>query len=145
MADRSGSVMGFRANAGPLSIKVTRSEMDPEIKVNRSVTTDALLNPRSVLTQNGGILKLTGYVDPSNAASAFLLASIGPTGTAQDLTSCIYLIDLAEVTGSRHGYTFGSCKLVVLGLTGQTDEAGMQEINFEIHSQAGVAYSSTLT
>ena len=146
MADRAGSLMGIRGNAGPLNIKVTRWEFDVERKLNRSVTTDANQFPRSILTQGGGIGKGTGYLDPSDTASAYLLAAAaGAPGTGQDLTVVKYLMDVSETAASRHGMDMGTCKLVITNITGQTDEGGMQEINFEIHTQAGTSYSSSLT
>lgn len=145
MADRAGSLMGFRVNGGPVTIKVTRNELDPEQKHNRSVTTDASQAPRTIITQGGGILKLTGYVDPSDAGMALALAAIGAPGSAQDLTAVKYLIDISESAGSRHGFTLGTSKLIIMNLTGQTDEGGMQEANIEVHSQAGMTYASNLT
>lgn len=146
MADRAGSLIGIRANAGPLLIKVTRAAFDPEIKFNRAVTTDASQAARTIVTQYGGILKCTGYVDPSNTANAFLLGSVGaPANANQALTSVEYLIDVSETAASRHGFSCGSCTLVVSGVSGQSDEAGMQEIEFEIHTNSGSAYASNLT
>jgi hypothetical protein len=145
VADRAGTLVGIRVNAGPLNLKVTRFDLDFETKHNRSVTTDGGQAPRTIITQGGGIIKGTGYVDPSDTGSAFLLAAIGAPGTQQDLTACKYLIDISETGGSRHGYNIGTAKLVVTGITGQTDEGGMQEINFEVHASAAITYSSTLT
>lgn len=146
MADRAGSLVAIRINAGPLSVKITRHSFDPENKYNRSVTTDAGQAGRTIITQGGGILKLTGYVDPADTACAFLLAAAAIPGSSQDVTAIKYLIDLSESAGSRRGYAASAGKLIVAEVTGQTDEGGMQEINFEIHSTTpGFAYSTALT
>lgn len=139
MADRPACLVGIRVNAGPVTIKVTRYEFDTEIKFNRSVTSDANCFPRTVIASSGGIMRGTGYVDPADAGSALILAG------SSNLTSVKLYIDASEASGSRKGYDMGSCKLVPLRMTGQTDEAGMHEFEFEIHTQAGATYSSTLT
>lgn len=146
MADRAGSLAAIRLNSGPLSVKVTRYSFDPENKYNRSVTTDASQAGRTIVTQGGGILKCTGYVDPADSASAFLLAATGAPGTQHDVTSVKYIIDISESGGSRKGYSCSAGKLIVTEITGQTDEGGMQEINFEVHSTTpGFAYATNLT
>lgn len=147
MADRAGSLIGIRINGGPLTIKVTRASFDPENKHNRSVTTDASQAPRTIVTQGGGILRGTGYIDPSDTGSAFLLAAVGlPGGSNQTLTNIKYLIDTSEAGGSRHGYSASAGTLIIQAIDGQSDEAGMQEISFECHSTTpGFAYASNLT
>lgn len=146
MADRAGSLMGFRVNGGPITIKVTSNDVDPEQKHNRSVRTDSGQAPRTIITQGGGILKLRGFVDPADAGMALALASVGAPGTTgQDLTAVKYLIDISESAGSRKGYTMANAKLLIAGITGQTDEGGMQEANLEIHSQDGMVYATNLT
>jgi hypothetical protein len=139
MADRPGCLIGIRVNSGPVSIKVTRYEFDTEIKENRTVTSDANCFPRTVIASSGGILRFTGFIDPTNAGSALLLAG------ASDLTLVKLLLDVSETAGSRHGYDLGNCKLIPRRITGNTDDAGMQEIEGEIHTQAGASYSSSLT
>lgn len=146
MADRAGSLAAFRLNGGPLLVKVTNHSFDPENKYNRSVVTDGGQAARTIVTQGGGVLRCTGYVDPSDSASAFLLAATGVPGVQHDVTAIKYLIDLSESAGSRHGYTASAGKLIVNDINGQTDEGGMQQINFEVHSTTpGFSYSSALT
>jgi len=146
MSDRAGSLIGFRVNAGPVIIKVTRYGYNPEIKHNRAVKSDSNQNPRTVLTSIGGILSGTGFVDPSDAGIALLLVGMaGAIGNNQVFTSVEFLLDVSETAASRHGMSMGTCELLPLEITGQTDEGGMTEVNFEIHSQAGVTYSSSLT
>lgn len=140
MADRAGCLIGIRLNAGPVIFKVTRFEFDPEVGVDRSTTSDAGCHPRSVRTGDGGILRLTGFVDPLNAGSALVLAT--PGGAA--LTACKFLIDTSELTGARHGYDLGVCELIPGPVSGETRPGGMSEQTIEIHSQGGTAYSSTL-
>mgnify|MGYP003544963973 FL=1 len=146
MAGRAGSLTGIRLNGGPLSVKVTRHDFDPENKHNRSVTTDASQAGRTIVTQGGGILRCTGYVDPADTASAYLLAATGAPGTQHDVTAIKYIIDMSESAGSRKGYAASAGKLIINNISGQTDEGGMQEITFEVHSTTpGFAYSTALT
>jgi len=146
MSDRAGSLIGFRVNAGPVKIKVTDYEYETEKKFNRAVISDMNQNPRTVFTSIGGILKGTGFVDPSDSGMALILAASSNTiGTQDDLTSVEFLIDVSETAASRHGWAMGNCKLMVETFPGQTDEGGMTRCNFQIHSQAGSTYSSTLT
>lgn len=146
MADRAGSLAAIRLNGGPLQVKITRHSFDPENKHNRSCPTDSGQAPRTIITQGGGILKCTGWVDPSDSGSAFLLAATGVPGTQQDVTAIKYIIDISVTAGSRQGYSASAGKLIVTEVTGQTDEGGMQEINFEVHSTTpGFAYATNLT
>lgn len=146
MADRAGSLIGLRLNSGPLLIKGTRFSFNPENKHNRSVTTDAAQAGRTIITQGGGIVSGTGYVDPADTGCAYLLAATGAPGTQHDVTAIKYIIDTSETAGSRKGYTASAGKLIIGELTGQTDEGGMQEVTFEVHSTTpGFAYSSALT
>lgn len=146
MADRAGAVVGIRVNSGPVTIKVTDYEIDTEIKVNRSVTTDASQHPRSVPCSIGGVLKGTGFVDPSDSGIALILAAASATlSTNLDLTSVKFYIDGTESSGSRKGWDMGTCKLIVHTFPGQTNEDGMTRVNFEIHSQSGMTYSTTLS
>lgn len=141
--DRAGCLFGIRVNGTPVTIKVTDYTIDPETLggVNRDVTTDAGGFARSVVTTSGGILRGRGYVDPLNAGSALLLAS----NTSAALTGTVFLLDTSELTGARHGYNVGTALLVPGDLTGRSGPGGMQEQNFEIHSQAGMAYATNLT
>lgn len=146
MADKAGSVVGIRVNGGPLTIKVTEYQLDPEIKFNRSVTTSASQHPRTVPTQCGGIMRGTGYVDPSDTGCAYLLAAASSAITTNlDLTTVKFYIDETESGGARKGWDMGTCKLIIMPIQGQTDEGGMTRITFEIHSQAGMTYSTTLS
>lgn len=146
MADRAGSLIGLRLNSGPLLIKVTRASFNPENKHNRSVTTDASQAPRTIITQGGGIISGTGYVDPADSGCAYILAATGAPGTQHDVTAIKYIIDMSVTAGSRQGYSAAAGKLILGELTGQTDEGGMQEINFEVHSTTpGFAYAVNLT
>ena len=138
--DRAGCLFGLRANGSPVTIKVTRYEIDPEIGYDRSVTSDANCHPRTVLTTSGGIGRFTGFVDPDNTGSALVLAS--NSGVA--LTAVEFLLDTSQTPGSRDGYDVGAAVLIPGPLTGETRPGGMQEQQFEIHSQAGMVYANDL-
>jgi len=146
VADRAGTLAAIRLNGGPLQIKVTRYSIDFENKYNRSVPTDSGQAPRSIITQGGGIIKGTGYVDPADSGSAYLLAATGVPGTQHDVTAIKLIIDISESGGSRKGWSASAGKLIIGEFTGQTDEGGMSEVNFEVHTTTpGLAYATNLT
>lgn len=144
MADRAGCLFGLLVNAGPVAIKVSPDfEFDPEIKENRAIVSGAttMCTPRTVTTSYGGIIRCTGYLDPSDSGCALILAA-GPGGA--NLTAVKYVIDISAAGGSRSGFSCGDCKLIPRRFTGTTEEGGMQKWEIEIHTQAGHSYSTTL-
>lgn len=146
MGDRAGSLIGVRANGTPLLIKCNDAHFISEKKFNRAVTTDAGQAERTIVCSYGGILKCKGFVDPANTANAWLLGSIAaPNNANEALTTVKYLIDISETAASRHGFDCASCTLIVNDVGGPPGDGGMQEIDFEIHSNAGCTYSSALT
>ena len=161
MADRAASASSLRTNTGPvLNIKVTHYELDPEIRMRRSITSDnfptgGMCLPVTVIEATGGIIRCVGFVDPTDAFVLLLLASIGKPVLSSDFdyASVQLVLDVkTESAASRYGYTFGATsgsysitKIIPMGLTGRTDDAGMIEASFEIHSQRGITWATNLT
>jgi len=157
MADRPASAASIRANTGPaLKLKVTRWDVDFEIRYRRSVTSDFDCIPLTVFESAGGLIRGTGYVDPADTLVALILSSVSGAVVASnfDYTNVEIVLDVnTDAGGSRKGYVFGDCKIFPLGLTGVTDDAGMIEVNFEIHPKGqtistipqAITWSTTLT
>lgn len=141
MAHKAGCLFGLLVNAGPVEIKMTRFDFDPEIKFNRAVVSGGTCKPRTVTTTYGGIIQGTCFLDPAEAGHALIIAA--STGGA-DLTAVKYVFDMNFAPGARTGYDCGACKLIPLRMTGVTDEGGMQEMEVAIHTQNGHTLSTTI-
>ena len=159
MADRPASAASIRTDvlATPLVIRVIQFEFDFELVYTRSVTSDGFTangscTPRSVFESTGGIIRGTCYVDPADATQMgkFNLTSgpVDPVGSTFEQGDTQIIRDLTESARSRRGYNFGTptgdAMFFPLSISGETNEAGMQEMSFEIHSQKGVVWSSTI-
>lgn len=104
----------------------------------------------SMVESRGGVLKAVGYIDPALAANQFMLILSAYGSNSLNLERVYYVFDVVnDSASSRYGYGFGiptgadatfnndsAAKLILRGLTGRTDDAGMQEIEFELHSQS---------
>lgn len=154
MAHRAASAASLNVSTGPaLKIKVNHFEIDPEIRTRRSITSDYAdgngnLGPCTVYVSAGGILRGEGFVDPADTVTALILSSfaLNYTSTVYDFSNTQIILDRrTESGGSQYGYAFGTAKLFPSGISGRADSAGMLEVQFEIHSQGGVNWSSTLT
>lgn len=161
MADRAANVASIGVSAvgsggAAYTIKVIQWNLDTEIRYSRSETSDYDCVLLSVFETAGGIIRATGYVDPADAVTALILASFaGVVGAADfDFASGKLILDkVADSAGSRRGYTLGDCKLFPMNIGGMTDEAGMIEMQFEIHPKGQTSgalnflmdWSTTLT
>jgi hypothetical protein len=137
MADRAANVASIGiTSTNPYKIKVIQWNLDTEIVYRRSQTSDFDCINLTVFESAGGLIRGTGYVDPADALTAIILASfVGSVGPADfDFTNGQLVLDaVSDAAGSRFGYTIGDCKLFPMSIGGQTDEAGMIEMHFEIH------------
>lgn len=145
MSDLAGCVGSVRATSSAVEkvLLYTRSELDTEARYNRTTTSDAGCHPRSVGTTVGGMIRGTGFVNPSTIGGLFVLANAGQAPIS--MTATKYYVDSTPTSGQRLGYDCGTSLLFIIRFTGETNEAGMQEVEWELHSQAGITWSTSLT
>lgn len=138
MADRAANAASIRVNVSSTQykIKVTRWNLDTELRYRRSITSDFDCVPLSVFETCGGIIRGVGFVDPTNTITALILQMITGSVVAGnfDFTAGQLVLDvMSESAGNRIGFSIGNCKLFLFGLGGVTDDAGMIEMQFEVH------------
>lgn len=158
MADRAASAASLRVSTGPVyKIKVTQFDIDTEIRLRRSITSDnyttnGVCVPCTVVESVGGIIRGVGFVDPSDTFIAQMLAAVGTPVSSSDFEQhdAQFVFDVvADSAASRFGYTFGTtsgdAKIFPMNINGRSDDAGMIEITFEIHSQKGIQWLTNMT
>lgn len=158
MSDRPASAVSVRTDVvttPALVIRVIRFDLDFEIRFRRSITSgnftaNGTCVPCTVFETAGGIVRGTCFVDPADTTQMSYLSLPGVPVVDSDFhqKETQIILDLTESAGSRYGYNFGNtlgnAMIFPMMLTGETNDAGMIECMFEIHSQKGLTWSNAI-